>query len=143
MQAENVGNLDDVLKLSLEKSEHCIKAAKILQGNEFFEDAVSRAYYGIFWAVETVHILNGQHIKTHKEAIGRFNRDYVHTEIFPKSFGEKLKKASKSRERCDYSTNLNTSAEDAEQILNFAEELFDAVKIYYEGRINGNEGKKF
>ena len=100
--------------------------------------AVNRAYYGIFWAVTCVHLLDGNHFKKHKESIGIFNRDYINTGIFPKEFGRKIHNAADAR-------NLYVKANEitAQENLEFAKELLTAVKNYCEEKLNGIERKKF
>lgn len=143
MPVEDSGTLADVLKIAFEKSESCISAAQNLINFQDFDGAVNRAYYGIFWAVTCVHLLDGNHFKKHKESIGIFNRDYINTGIFPKEFGRRIHNASDARNDSDYSIHVKSTEQTAKESLETARELFEVVKIYCEDRINGTEGKKF
>ena len=143
MPVEDIGTLTDVFNLSIEKAENCIKSAQNLIEIGDFDGAVNRAYYGIFWSVTCVHLLDGNHFKKHKESIGIFNRDYVNTEIFPKSFGRRIHNVADARNDSDYSLQVKADEQTAKASLETAKEIFDAVKTYCEERINGNEGKKF
>ena len=40
--------------------------------------------------------------KRHKDVVAYFNKNYVNTEIFPKTIGRKISKASQIREDSDY-----------------------------------------
>ncbi len=143
MPVEDSGTLADVLKIAFEKAESCISAAQNLINFQDFDGAVNRAYYGIFWAVTCVHLLDGNHFKKHKESIGIFNRDYINTGIFPKEFGRRIHNASDARNDSDYSIHIKATEQTAKESLETARELFEVVKIYCEDRINGTEGKKF
>ena len=143
MQADDCGTLADVLKIAFEKTQSCIDAAQHLINFQDFDGAVNRAYYGIFWAVTCVHLLDGNHFKKHKESIGIFNRDYINAGIFPKDFGRRIHNVADARNDSDYNIYVKATEQTAKESLECAKELFDAVKIYCEGRINGNEGKKF
>lgn len=143
MQTEDIGTLNDVLKIAFEKSESCIEAAQNLIKFKDFDGAVNRAYYGIFWAVTCVHLLDGNHFKKHKESIGIFNRDYINTGIFPKEFGRKIHNAADARNDSDYNLYVKATETTAQENIDFAKELLAAVKIYCEDKINGTERKKF
>ena len=138
MPTEDVGTLADVLKIAFEKAESCIEASQSLIKFKDFDGAVNRAYYGIFWAVTCVHLLDGNHFKKHKESIGIFNRDYINTGIFPKEFGRKIHNVADARNDSDYNLYIKATEQIAEESLQCARELFNAVKIYCEGRINGD-----
>ena len=142
MQADDFETSTDILKNAFEKAESCIESAKNLIEFEEFDGAVNRAYYGIFWAVTCVHLLDGNHFKKHKESIGIFNRDYINTGIFPKEFGRRIHNVADFRNDSDYNIYFKATEQTAKESLKCAQELFDAVKIYCEGRVNGNEGKK-
>lgn len=138
MLVEDIGTLKDMLQIAFEKAESCVNAAQNLIDFQDFDGAVNRAYYGIFWAVTCVHLLDGNHFKKHKESIGIFNRDYINTGIFPKEFGRRIHNASDARNDSDYSIKVKSTEQTAKDSLETARELLNAVKIYCEGRINGN-----
>ncbi len=106
MQGEDKGNLKEMLKIAFEKAESCVEATQHLINFQDFDGAVNSAYYGIFWAVTCVHLLDGNHFKKHKESIGIFNRDYINTGIFPKEFGSRIHNVSDARNDSDYSIKV-------------------------------------
>lgn len=134
MNNDDIGTLEDLVKLSLEKSFNCIEDAKKLIGEKSFDGAVNRAYYGIFWAISTIHLLDGNKFRKHKDAIGMFNKNYVHTEIFPKDFGRKIANAENARHKSDYDILTKATEETATEHIEFAVQLFEAVKSYCESK---------
>lgn len=135
MSAEDVGNIEDLLELSLEKSEICINDAQKLADDGSFDGAVNRAYYGIFWAISSVHLIDGNHFRKHKDAIGVFNKNYVHTGIFSKDFGHKIATAEAIRHRSDYDILSHATEATAREQISFARQFNEAVKKYCEQRI--------
>ena len=140
MSAEDIGDMNDLLALSLKKSETCIEDAQKLAGEGSFDGAVNRAYYGIFWALSSVHLIDGNHFRRHKDAIGMFNKNYVHTGIFPKDFGHKVATAETVRHKSDYDILTHATEATAREQISFAQEFHEAVKEYCEQRIREKKG---
>lgn len=66
-----------------------LRSAKLLLDAEEYRGANNRAYYAIYHAISAVHALEGKAYRRHKDAISNFNKDYVHTEVFPRIYGRK------------------------------------------------------
>lgn len=54
-----------------------------------FRGANNRAYYAIYHAMSSVHALDGNAYKKHKDAIANFNKNYIKTEIFSRELAER------------------------------------------------------
>ena len=92
----------DYAKYRLACAKEYLQDAETLLDGERFKSANNRAYYAIFHAVNAVHSLCGEGYKRHREALGNFNKNFVHTGIFPKEIGHELKHAEKIRSDSDY-----------------------------------------
>ena len=57
-----------------------------------YRAANNRAYYSIFHAISAVLAREGVAFKRHKDTLSYFNKNYIHTEIFPKELGRKIVK---------------------------------------------------
>jgi uncharacterized protein (UPF0332 family) len=136
MSAEDIGNLDDLLALSLKKAEACIEDAQKLADEGGFDGAVNRAYYGIFWALSSVHLIDGNHFRRHKDAIGMFNKNYVHTGIFPKDFGHRVATAETIRHKSDYDILTHATEATAREQISFARQFYETVRNYCEQRLH-------
>ena len=100
-----------------------------------YKGSNNRAYYAIFHAVNAVHALEGASYKRHKDAIANFNKQYVKTEIFPRTMGRKIGEAEEIRHASDYDDFYIASKEEAERQVVVADEFVQMVEEYIGGRI--------
>ena len=68
--------------------------------------------------------------KKHKDTLSYFNKNYVHTEIFPRDIGRKISRLEIIRHKSDYDTFYIASKEDAVEQVSVAEEVIDLVGKY-------------
>ena len=114
----------------LEAAQSDIKSAKILLEAGEFRGANNRAYYGIYHAVSVIHALDGNAYKRHKDALANFNKNYIKTEIFPRTLGRKIAEAEEIRHASDYDDFYIATREEAEEQITTAEELVVQVQKY-------------
>ncbi|MEA3640876.1 MAG: HEPN domain-containing protein [Lamprobacter sp.] len=118
--------IDAVLAKAAEK----LRVAEMLLENGAWDDAVSRAYYAAFHAISALHLSNGQAFSSHAHSIGRFNKDFVKTEIFPKEFTAILTRLFEDRQSGDYDLSGLVTAEDASRDIDDAKRLLKAIIDY-------------
>lgn len=58
-------------------------AARMLLRERFLNDSLSRSYYSAFHAVTLLFLLEDRTFSSHKQIIGMFNQEFVHTSLFP------------------------------------------------------------
>lgn len=92
--------------------------------------ANNRAYYAIFHAITAVYALDGRTYKKHKDAIGNFNRYYIHTGIFPIDFAAKITQAEIIRHQSDYDDFYIASKEKTLLQIETASQLIELVEKY-------------
>lgn len=114
----------------LESAKSDIKSAKILLEAGEFRGANNRAYYGIYHAVSAIHALDGNAYKRHKDALANFNKNYIKTEIFPRTLGRKIAEAEEILHASDYDDFYIATREEAEEQITTAEELVVQVQKY-------------
>ncbi len=125
----------EVLKY-LAKAEKKLLSAKLSAENSFFDDAVSRAYYCIFHSISAVLLLDGREFSSHNQTLGAFNKNYIHSNIFPKEFGKLIYQIFEFREIGDYDIDAVISAEKTNELLMSAEEMFHIIDDYIRKRIS-------
>ena len=130
MQPYSEGTFDDVAKYKFEQAEDDLEAAKLLLEAGKYKAANNRAYYSCFHAKEPVAF------KKHKDTLSYFNKNYVHTEIFPRDIGRKISRLEIIRHKSDYDTFYIASKEDALEQVSVTEEVIDLVRKYL------NEGSR-
>ena len=124
-------------KISKELANHRLKqayedlqAGKILYDSKLYKSANNRAYYAIFHAMKSVLALEPVDFKKHKDVIAYFNKNYVNTEIFPRSIGRKIAQASKVREDSDYDDEFIVDSETTMSQIETAENLIHLVEEF-------------
>lgn len=112
----------------LGKAENKLKAAKHLFAGGFYDDAVSRAYYAIFYAARALLSLKKIYPKTHKSVISQFGLEFVKSGFVEKIYGKIISYAKDRREEADYGITTEIMKEEAEDILKSAEKFIQNVK---------------
>ena len=130
------GTRKDLVLYRLETAKEDLESARILYANKSYKGANNRAYYSIFHTVNAILALDGKAYRRHKDVIANFNKDYVHTGIFPKDLGRKISKAEEIRHASDYDDFYIAVIADVEQLISTAEEFLEAAEIYCINRLN-------
>ena len=78
--------MKDELKAMLAQSEEKLRAARLLLDGGAWGDTSSRAYYAAFHAVSAVLLSRGETYSSHAQVLGRFNKEFVHSGVFPREF---------------------------------------------------------
>ena len=118
----------------LEQAKEDLKASKAVYNLSLYKSSNNRAYYSIFHSIRSILALEPIDFKKHKDVVAYFNKNYVHTEIFPKSIGKKISKASKIREDSDYDDEFIAKPEDTLEQIQTAEELLELVEEYVKNK---------
>ncbi len=125
---ESIGTVKDLALHRMETAASDIKAAEILLAAGEYRSANNRAYYGIYHAISAIHALDGNAYKKHKDALANFNKEYVKTEIFPRSIGRRIAEAAEIRHASDYDDFYIATKAEAEEQIATAKELLELVK---------------
>lgn len=135
MEQHESGNEYDLAIYRLERAKTDVKSAKILFDAAEYKGANNRAYYAVYHAITAVHALDRKACKRHKDALANFNKDYIRTEIFPRTMGRRISEAQEIRHASDYDDfYLATKSEALEQIET-AENLIAMIDVYCKQRM--------
>jgi uncharacterized protein (UPF0332 family) len=135
MEQHDIGTKKDLVIYRLESAKEDLNAAKALYEISLYKAANNRAYYAIFHAINAIHALNGKAYKRHKDAIANFNKEYIKTEIFPRSMGRKISGAEEIRHASDYDDFYIATKKEAKQQIDVAEEFVRMVENYCKDKI--------
>ena len=113
----------EVAKEDLSAAERCFQAGDLRAAN-------NRAYYAIFRAVNACLAVELKGYKSHAQVLGNFNKDFVHTGIFPKTIARKINRAQEIRHESDYSDFYIVSVDEATEQLETAREVVAMVENY-------------
>lgn len=110
------------------QAEEKLRVAELLLKEGFYNDAVSRAYYCIFFAASALLSTKGISIKTHKGLLSQFSLEFIKTGQIDDSFIKAFKIAKELREEADYSIVRQLSREEALSVLADAKKFLMKTK---------------
>ena len=132
---DNRGTVKDLVLHRIETAKSDIKSAQILLDAEEYRSSNNRAYYGIYHAISAIHALDGNAYKKHKDALANFNKEYVKTDIFPRTIGRRISEAAEIRHASDYDDFYIATKAEAEEQIATAMELLRLVQNYCKEKI--------
>ena len=126
----NSGNPRDLAMHRLIVAKEDLETAKDDFTGEHFRAANNRAYYSIYHSITAVLALEQVAFKRHKDTIAYFNKEYVKTEKFSRQLGRRIGRAQEIRHASDYDEFYIASVEEAQEQIDTAELLLNAVERY-------------
>lgn len=120
----------ELLKYRLDRAKETLEVANTLFAAGKYKDANNRSYYAAFYALKAVYTVQGKDFRKHKTLLANFNKEYVATEIFPRSLGKKISVLSIIREQSNYNDFYIASKQESQQQLEIAEDVISHVEQY-------------
>lgn len=120
----------ELLRYRYDRAVETLEVAKELFEKGKYKDANNRSYYVAYYAMRAVYTLQGKDFKKHKTLLAEFNKEFVATEIFPRTIGRKISMLALIREQSDYNDFYIASSMESQQQLEIAEELIKLVADY-------------
>ena len=120
----------DIIRLMLRKADEKLTTAEIDFNNERYDDSISRTYYAVFHAISAVLLSKGLHYSSHAQVIGNFNKEFVKTKIFPKTFTKIIQRLFEERQIGDYDIESGITKKEAKINLDDASKIIAAVNKY-------------
>ena len=112
----------------MKKAYEKLKAARTLLDNELYSDAVSRAYYAMFFASRALLSTKEIYPKTHRGVILLLAKEFVKTgEMDPDTF-QIFASSQEDREDADYGFLLDITKNEAVKIVKGAEGFINNAK---------------
>jgi len=122
--------LPDEVSDLLVRADDRLRAARHLVGGGHFSDAVSRAYYAMFFAARALLLERGIEARTHSGLVGMLYEHYVRSGVLDRNVAGLLPAAMAARHEADYgfpdtATQLEAqeTLADAERFLKRAREI--------------------
>lgn len=107
----------DYAEVLLKRADKALLAAQTLLEKCLLSDAISRAYYTMFYATQAVLFTKGFNAKSHSGTINIFGQEIVEKGIVPKDLGRILNKAHALRQKSDYDANADFELADVEKLI--------------------------
>jgi len=127
---DDIGGAKELAAYRIQASKEDLAAAGTSFKAGYYRTSNNRAYYAIFRAISACLALKFKAFKQHAQVIGNFNKEYVHTGIFPKEMSRKISRAQEIRHASDYDDFYIISIEDAREQIEAAEEIVSAIEKY-------------
>lgn len=125
-----IGTKMDVARHRLNVAKEDLDTAHLTFEAGQYRAANNRAYYSIFHTICAVLAKEGVAFKRHKDTLSYFNKNYVHTEIFPRELGRKIVKAEEIRHASDYDTFYIASKDVTAQQIETASKILELAEQY-------------
>ena len=109
-------------------AEEELSSAHILFEHGKYRDVISRAYYSMFHAARALLLIKGLSPKKHAGTVSMFGKHYVKEGIVDEYYGKALTKAFQMRSKADYNVMYLPSEEEAEEVLELAEEFLEKAR---------------
>ncbi|NUO78623.1 HEPN domain-containing protein [candidate division KSB1 bacterium] len=122
----------------LEKAEENIRAADMLIAAQFFEIAVSRTYYAMFYIAEGLLWEEGLESSSHKAIQSQYGKLFAKTGKIDPKFHRLLISGFTKRQAADYVRGVEFTEQDAIEAANAAEEFLAAAKKYLSPEASSN-----
>lgn len=119
---------DEEVTQLLFQAQKKLDAARELSNRGFYDDAVSRSYYSMYFAASALFLSRDIRIKTHKGLISRFGQEFVDDGFIERSYGRAFRIAEELRSEADYSISREISEEEANRLIEDAEKFLLRLK---------------
>ena len=106
-----------------------LKAAKILAENGFWNSAVNRLYYALYYAVNAILVLNEIQPKSHSGAKSQFSQYFIKTQIFDKKYGLLFSELMDWRQKGDYENIYEYDSETVQPLFEPVAEMIQLIAL--------------
>lgn len=93
---------NEYVRYRIETAYKTLDAAKVLSDSGFWNSAVNRLYYSLFYAVNALLVLHDIQVKSHSSTKSKFSQLFVKTGKFDKKYGQLLSELFDWRQKGDY-----------------------------------------
>ncbi|MGV8108445.1 HEPN domain-containing protein [Methanospirillum sp.] len=111
-----MSNVDEI-NLLMERTHETYSVACELHQNHHYNDAISRAYYSMFYAAKAVLLTKDVVTRTHRGTISQLNINFVREGELEETIWKYLPMTETLREEADYSITKRITKEESEEIL--------------------------
>lgn len=122
----------DLIDYKLEKSRQTIREAEILAKSDFFNAAINRLYYAVYYAASALMLNSSIEAATHKGVKTMLGLKFIHTGKLDKEYGQIYQRLFESRQAGDYEDFVyfdeNTFAELLPLAVRFVDRMSEIVK---------------
>lgn len=116
----------EYVRYRLESAYTTFEAARVLAENGFWNSAVNRLYYSLYYAVNAILVLHSIQTKSHSGTKSKFSEHFIKTGKFDKKYGRLLSELYDWRQRGDYQ---NIFEYNRESVMPLFEPVREMIKL--------------
>jgi uncharacterized protein (UPF0332 family) len=114
-------------KYRIESAYKTFEAAKVLADREFWNSAVNRLYYSIFYSVNALLVIHNISIKSHSATKSQFSLHFIKTGKIDKKYGKLLAQLYDWRQKGDYENIFDYDSESVKQLFTPVLEMIELI----------------
>lgn len=114
----------------LKKSDRKLQAAKENLKGKFFEDAISRAYYGCYHAAQALLLTKNLRARSHRGLKNLLGLHLIQTGELEREYALLLDSLQNSRENSDYEIFIDATKEEAEEAIAATERFVRRARLF-------------
>jgi uncharacterized protein len=112
----------------LESARKTYDAARVLADNGFWNSAVNRLYYALFYAVNALLVSNNIQTKSHSATKTQFSLLFVKTGKFDKKYGRLLAELFDWRQKGDYENIFDYDIDSVLPLFDPVAQMIDLIE---------------
>ncbi|MDD4755748.1 MAG: HEPN domain-containing protein [Prolixibacteraceae bacterium] len=120
-------------KLRIESAFNTFKAAQVLSENGFWNSAVNRLYYSVFYAINALLVRNGVFVQTHSGMRNQFSKLFIKTGKLDIKYGKLLVQLYDWRQKGDYENLFDFTEETVNFLFDPVKEMIETIEIEIKG----------
>ena len=130
---EGRGNRDleeklELIQVWLSLAEEKLEVARELLDLSRFDDAVSKAYYVMFYSAKAALLAVDVDLRRHSGVVSQFGQSFVKGGYADRRYSRILARAMQAREASDYDPRTRASRQDAQQAVADAEAFLEKAR---------------
>ena len=125
----------DLINYRRERAFDTIKEVELLISKNMFYAAMNRIYYGMFYIINALSVLDNFSTSSHSQLIGYFNKHYLKTNKITREIGKYFGKAFEKRSKSDYKDFVSIEKEEINEYFDKMKELIKIVDSLIEERL--------
>jgi uncharacterized protein (UPF0332 family) len=115
-------------KYKLEAAYTTFDAAIVLAENGFWNSAVNRLYYSLFYAVNALLVINNIETKSHSGSRSQFSNFFVKTQKFDLKYGKLYSQLFDWRQKGDYDSIFDYDQESVNPLFEPVKEMIELIE---------------
>jgi len=126
----------ELINYKINRAKEAIEEVDILITSKKYNAAVTRIYYGVFYIINALILIDNFSTSKHSQLIGYFNKEYVKEELIDPKIGKFLNRAYELRTKSDYGEFTNYSDTEVKSYFKEMKDFIHAIEKIINKKIN-------